>query len=182
MLIVLIGKTASGKTTIADFLSQNYGYKNIVTFTTRPIRKGEVDGYTYHFISEEEFDKKIDEGYFLEYKTYTVADGSIWYYGSLKQEFYNDEDSVIILTPDGYEDFLKFNIPHKSIYIYANMSTIKERLIKRGDNKAEAQRRMEHDNEDFKNLHEKVDHIVYNNSGYDINSVVEDVLNKIKRI
>ena len=179
MLIVLCGKTCSGKTTIADILSSDYGYKKIVTYTSRPPRQGEIDGYTYHFITDEEFHKKIKEGFFLEYKSYTVADGSIWFYGSPKEEFYNDENSVIILTPDGYEDFLKLNIPHKSIYIYANIDTIKERLISRGDDKAEAQRRIEHDNRDFKGLEYKVNDIVYNNKGEDINNVVSKIIEKI---
>ena len=179
MLIVLCGKTCSGKTTIADILSSDYGYKKIVTYTSRPPRQGEIDGYTYHFITDEEFHKKIKEGFFLEYKSYTVADGSIWFYGSPKEEFYNDENSVIILTPDGYEDFLKLNIPHKSIYIYANIDTIKERLISRGDDKAEAQRRIEHDNRDFKGLVYKVNDIVYYNKGEDINNVVSKIIEKI---
>ena len=181
MLIVLMGKTCSGKDSICKELVKR-GFHKITTHTTRPKRNGEVDGYTYHFISDEEFQKKIDEDFFLEYKSYTVADGSIWYYGSPRQEMYNDEDSVIILTPDGYDDFLKYNIPHKSIYIYANINTIKNRLIKRGDDKSEAQRRIEHDNEDFKDLQEKVDYIVYNNDGYNIDEVVKDVLDRIKRI
>lgn len=182
MLVVLIGKTASGKTTIADLLSQDYGYKKIITYTSRPMRDGEIDGYTYHFVSDEEFKEKINSDFFLEYKTYTVADGSVWYYGSPKQEFYNEKDSIIILTPDGYRDFLKFNIPHKSIYIYSNIDTIKKRLIARGDNKDEAERRVAHDIQDFKGVENEVDYIVYNNEGFSIDFVVEDVLKRIKGI
>ena len=178
MLIVLCGKTCSGKDTICQELVKK-GFSKIVTYTSRPPRQGEVNGYTYHFITDEEFHKKIKEGFFLEYKSYTVADGSVWYYGSPKEEFYSDENSVIILTPDGYEDFLKLNIPHKSIYIYANINTIKERLISRGDDKAEAQRRIEHDNQDFKGLEYKVNDIVYNNKGEDINNVVNKIIEKI---
>lgn len=181
MLIVLIGRTASGKTSISEKLMK-VGFHKVITYTTRPKRDGEINDFTYHFISDEEFKKKIDEDFFLEYKTYTVADGSKWYYGSPKDEFYSDEDSVIILTPDGYRDFMKFNIPHKSIYIYANLNTIRKRLIERGDNKGEAERRVEHDIIDFKGIENEVDYIIYNNYDSDINSVVDNILKKVKGI
>ena len=181
MIVVLIGKTASGKDTVCKELMKSDFHK-IVTYTTRPMREGEINGYTYHFISDEDFHKKVDEDFFLEYKSYTVADGSKWYYGSPKHEFYSDKDSIIILTPDGYRDFLKFNIPHKSIYIYSNIDTIKKRLIARGDDKAEAERRVAHDIKDFKGIENEVDYIVYNNEGSSIDFVVNDILKKIKGI
>lgn len=181
MLIVLIGKTASGKTSISEKLMK-VGFHKVITYTTRPKRDGEINDFTYHFISDEEFKKKINEDFFLEYKTYTVADGSVWYYGSPKEEFYNDKNSVIILTPDGYRDFLKFNIPHKSFYIYANIDTIRKRLVNRGDNKDEAERRIEHDIIDFKGVENEVNYIVYNNDNMDIDSVVNSILNILKRI
>ena len=181
MLIVLLGRSCSGKDTICNELTK-LEFHRIVTTTTRPMRDGEINGYTYNFVSDEEFQKKIDEDFFLEYKTYTVADGSVWYYGSPKQDFYSDKDSIVILTPDGYRDFLKFNIPHKSIYVYSNVDTIKKRLMARGDNKDEAERRVAHDIKDFKGIENEVDYIVYNNDGFDINLVVEEILKKIKGI
>ena len=53
MIIVLVGKTASGKTTVANELCKHHGYKRIVTYTTRPMRKNEVQDVDYHFISDE---------------------------------------------------------------------------------------------------------------------------------
>ena len=57
-MIFIAGKTCSGKTRIVSELCKKFGYKKIVTYTTRPIRDKEVDGVDYHFISEEEFEKK----------------------------------------------------------------------------------------------------------------------------
>ena len=67
-IIVLAGKSASGKNFAARKLEE-YGYKTIVTYTTRPTRKGEKQDITYHFISDEEFKQKIDEGFFAEWKS-----------------------------------------------------------------------------------------------------------------
>ena len=57
------------------------GYSRIVRYTTRPIRKGEKQGVTYHFITKEEFNQKIEEGFFAEYQSYNTEFG-IWYYGT----------------------------------------------------------------------------------------------------
>lgn len=93
-----------------------------------------------------------------------------------------DDKSVIILTPDGYRDVIN-NMEEKPIalYIYANNQTIKERLIKRGDNKEEAERRLLHDNEDFKGVENMVDRIIYNNSKNNIDDVVNTIIEYIEK-
>ena len=182
-MVIILGKTCSGKDTIVNNLIDLHGFKKIVTSTTRPMRKGEKQDVTYHFLSEEDFKQKIDEGYFVEYKTYDTEFGE-WYYGTSLEDLENaDDKSVIILTPDGYRDVVKklSNRP-TAIYIYANNATIKKRLLKRGDNPNEAQRRLEHDNEDFKCIENEVDRIVYNNDGTNINEVVQKILDFCKEM
>ena len=182
-MIILIGKTTSGKTSIVNKLISSHNFKKIVTFTSRPKRKGEKDRIDYHFITKEDFKQKIDEGFFAEWKSYVTVDG-VWYYGTALEDLENaEENSVIILTPDGFrevKDKLDKNIT--SIYIYANNQTIKKRLESRGDNKDEAKRRLEHDNEDFKGIENKVDRIIYNNDGTDFDEVVKKVLEVSKNL
>ena len=179
-MIVIIGKTASGKDTILNTLIKQYNYQKIITYTTRPIRKGETQDVTYHYISDEEFKQKINEEFFAEWKTYITTDG-LWYYGSSIDGYKNaDDKSIIILTPDGYRDVkdsLDFN--HKSFYIYANNATIKKRLLERGDKKEEAERRLIHDNDDFKHVVNEVDNIIYNNEKDNIEDVVSKLLSYI---
>ena len=176
-MIVIIGKTCSGKDTIVNKLISLHTYKRIVTYTNRPIRKGEKQDITYHYIPEEEFKQKIEDGFFAEYKSYDTEFGT-WYYGSALEDLEKaDDKSVIIFTPDGYRDIVeKLSNRPTAIYIYANNATIKKRLLKRGDDKNEAQRRLEHDNEDFKGIENEVDRIVYNNDGTDIDEVVSKIL------
>lgn len=182
MMIVLLGKTASGKDSIVKKLISLYGFKRIITYSSRPIRKGEIDGIDYYFVSKDEFKQKIDDGFFAEWKSYKTVD-SIWYYGTALKDLENAEDnSVIILTPDGFrevKDKLGDNIT--SIYIYTNNSTIKKRLIERGDETNEAERRLESDNKDFKGFENEVDKIVYNNDGTDINNVIEKILQFVEK-
>ena len=176
-MLVIIGKTASGKDRTVNKLTAKHGFKKIITYTNRPMRKGEKQDITYHYIPEEEFKQKIEDGFFAEYKSYDTEFGK-WYYGSSLEDLENaDDKSVIILTPDGYRDIVeKLSNRPTAIYIYANNATIKKRLLKRGDDKNEAQRRLEHDNEDFKGIENEVDRIVYNNDGIDIDEVVSKIL------
>lgn len=176
-MLIIIGKTCSGKDTIINELVQKYHYNKIFTYTTRPKREGENS--TYKFISNEEFRDKINDGFFMEYKTYESKNG-VWQYGSRKRDLCNaDDKSVVILTPAGYKDFLH-ELPkkmHKSIYIYVNNQTIKNRSIKRKDDKLEAERRLRHDNEAFKGTENIVNKIVYNNADDKFEVVMQVILN-----
>ncbi len=67
MLLIICGKMCSGKDTVVKRLI-NKGFKKVVTYTTRPKRRGETDGVDYHFISEGEFKRRIQDGFFLEYR------------------------------------------------------------------------------------------------------------------
>lgn len=180
-MIILLGKTSSGKDTILNHLITRYDYKKVITYTTRPMRDGEEQDATYHFISENDFKQKIENGFFAEWKTYNTEFG-IWFYGTALEDLANaDDKSIIILTPQGYLDIknkLFNNVV--SVYISANNETIKKRLLKRGDDKNEAQRRLEHDNKDFTDIENQVDKIIYNNEGTNIVDVVEQLLNVIK--
>ena len=180
-ILVLIGKTSSGKTLIKEKLIEKE-FTGITTFTSRPKRKGEKQDITYHFISEDDFKQKIEEGFFAEYKTYNTEFGK-WYYGSALEDLEKaDDKSVIILTPSGYRDIVeKLSNRPTAIYIYANNATIKKRLLKRGDDKNEAQRRLEHDNEDFKGIENEVDRIVYKNEGDNIDNVVQKIIDFIEK-
>ena len=118
-----------------------------------------------------------------EYKTYNTEFG-VWYYGTALVDLENaDDKSVIILTPDGYRDVVnKLSKKPISIYLYANNATIKKRLKKRGDDQKEAERRILHDNEDFKGIENEVDKIVYNNESDTIDGVIQKILKYVSEV
>jgi guanylate kinase len=81
-LLVLSAPSGGGKTTIARNLLRardDLGYS--VSATTRPIRAGECDGVDYHFLTREEFLRRVEAGEFLEWATYG---GNL--YGTLREE------------------------------------------------------------------------------------------------
>lgn len=180
-MICIVGKTCSGKDTIVNKLISLHDFKRIITYTTRPIRKGEKQDVNYHFITLDDFNKKVKEGFFAEWKSYMTVDG-VWFYGTALEDLENaDDNTVVILTPNGYRDIVhKMKNKPKCIYIYANNNTIQNRLVQRGDSKEEAARRLEHDNEDFKDFEYEADKIFYNNNGTDLNDVVDRIINFTK--
>ena len=68
LLIVLSSPSGAGKTTISRMLLEaDPEITMSVSATTRPKRPGEVDDVDYHFVSEDEFDRLIDSGEFVEW-------------------------------------------------------------------------------------------------------------------
>lgn len=67
LLFVLSGPSGAGKGTICDRLVADGKAKLSVSMTTRAVRGNEIPGVSYHFVSDEDFDKTIEEGGFLEY-------------------------------------------------------------------------------------------------------------------
>ena len=153
MLLVICGKMCSGKDTVVKRLI-NKGFKKIVTYTTRPKRKGETNGVDYHYISKEEFENKIKDGFFLEYRTYKVASGDIWYYGSAKQ------------------DILKIRPEQKKVIIL--------RAKRRGDKKPEITRRIEADGIDFSVMDIFAQKIIWNDEGTEVGDVVREILDYVE--
>ncbi len=81
-LLVLSSPSGGGKTTIAKSLLQardDLGYS--VSATTRPQRDGERDGVDYHFLTRDEFLRRVDAGEFLEWAAYAGNQ-----YGTLRSE------------------------------------------------------------------------------------------------
>lgn len=137
MFVLLSGTTCSGKTTIADTLTEKYGFMRIVTTTSRPKREGEIDGWHYHFVTQAEFDalKKADQ--FLE----TNKHGN-YEYGVGIDKFKTmpeNRNAVLIVEPNGYKKikrYLKANeIKYLGAFVDADIRSRLNRLIVRADQK-----------------------------------------------
>ena len=67
-VFVLTGTSGEGKSTLAKMLVERVdGLELAVSATTRPRRPGEEHGRDYWFLSEGEFDRKLEEGDFVEW-------------------------------------------------------------------------------------------------------------------
>ncbi len=81
VLLVISGFSGAGKGTIVKgILEKKKGYELSISATTRNPRDGEVDGQSYYFISNEEFEAMIENGDFLEWAKFVNN-----YYGTPKE-------------------------------------------------------------------------------------------------
>lgn len=155
-MIILVGESASGKSSIEKCLVEDYGFTKVVSYTTRKPRDNEVDGIDYNFISIEKFIELKEKGFFAE-----TAQYNDWYYGTAKEDCTNDK--VAVLTPHGMRQIKKINDIH-AICFYIKVPR-RDRLIKnlqRGDNIEESYRRNLSDVGQFDGIEDEVDYIIHN--------------------
>ena len=81
LMIVISGPAGSGKGTVNAHLLAREDFVYSVSATTRAPRPGEVDGVNYHFLSHEEFRRRIEADELLEYTEYCGN-----FYGTLRKE------------------------------------------------------------------------------------------------
>lgn len=122
--IILVGRAASGKTTLKDTLVKELGLRPEISYTTRHIREGEVDGIDYHFVTVYQFEQMIAEGKMLEYDKFNSN-----YYGTTLEEF--NECDVMIMTPAGIKHAERVRDICFIISLYTPQPIILDRLAAR---------------------------------------------------
>lgn len=152
-MIVIIGESASGKSSLAKKLSEKYGYKNVVTYTTRPMRSGEADGVDYYFVDEEQMQKMGDN-------LCLKADYRGWKYAADMRDF--TDDAVIVVTPSGLRELKRKGIDITSVYLNVPRRDRLIKILERGDDIEEAYRRSLSDVGQFDGVETEVDFVLSN--------------------
>lgn len=67
ILFVISAPSGAGKTTLCNALRQKPDFVWSVSCTTRSPRSGEVNGEDYHFLSRQDFERRLEDGEFLEH-------------------------------------------------------------------------------------------------------------------
>lgn len=123
-LYIFIGKSASGKTTVANIFEGSGRYTQLQSYTTRlPRYRGEIG---HIFISEEEFDALENLVAYTEYNGYR--------YGATAEQV--DNVDIYVIDIPGFETLLeKYNTKRPIVIIYfdASICTRIDRMIDRGD-------------------------------------------------
>ncbi len=192
ILIILTGKTASGKDTIMQKILQQFPQMDrIISTTSRPPRKEEKNGQDYNFISREDFKKKVENGDFLEYVEYG---GNL--YGTEKTEIKKvfKQDLIWRIDPSRagqIREFIKNAFGAKLadallqkvlvIYLTVDNQTILERLERRKISRDEIQSRMEQDSKFWESFKQNYDFVVENIPGR-LDETVDKVMQIINNI
>jgi len=162
-VVALIGKAGAGKDSIQKATCELHPlmFHPIVSCTTRPAREGEVEGVDYHFISLNEFTRKVLNGDMLE-----ATEFRDWFYGTTLDSLAKDKINIGVFNPAGVEALLED--PRLNVKVFEIVAPDKQRLMRYLNREeypdcAEMCRRYFTDEKDFADL----DFDRYNIENYD---------------
>jgi guanylate kinase len=138
-VFVITGPSGVGKGTLIEQLLERVPELELsVSATTREPRPGEVDGRDYHFLTPEEFGRRVEAGDFLEHATYSGNR-----YGTLRQEVERrlaEGRSVVLEIEVQGARQVRAAMPEAALIFIAPPSpaALRERLEGRGTDSADA--------------------------------------------
>lgn len=146
-IISVIGPAGAGKDTVARFLSIALGVKILCSFTTRPMREGEVNGREHYFVKE----CKTPRQDMLAYTEY----GGYEYWTELAQV---EDTAIYVIDEKGLLDICERfpDIELTNVYVAAKPETLKARGI--------AEERMQRDEYRVTMDINDFDYVITNNS------------------
>lgn len=142
MLVILSGVSGAGKDTIKkELIKRMDDVISLPSFTSRKPREGEEEGVQYHFVTKEEFEKKIKNDEFYEYDVHHEN-----YYGTSRKLMNEKISSGKIIVKDievnGTENLIKMlknDTKLVPIFLKVEKEELRKRLIERGDNLSDAE-------------------------------------------
>lgn len=176
-LIIVSAPSGSGKDTVVKKLMEKSTLPIWVSVsaTSREPRNGEIEGKDYYFLSKDDFKKKIDEGFFLEYAEYAGN-----YYGTpkkyIKEKLDQGIDVILIIEIQGAKK-VKEMLP-ESLLIFImppSLKTLVKRLKRRGTDSNE--KIIERFHTAYKEINEvtKYNYVV-------VNDILDDAVDKVDAI
>ena len=132
--IIISGTTCAGKGTVIEkLLAKDKNLALSISYTSRAKRDGEVDGVDYHFISHDEFEKRIQKGEFLEYAKVRYGE----YFGTAKKDVQKlletGKDVILEIDVQGAQQIKEMFPETILIFIMApSMNEVKRRIKARG--------------------------------------------------
>ena len=151
-LIIPMGKTSTGKDTIARYINERFGIQTVVSYTTRLIRENEVDGREHWFISESKMDEiEADKDNLLAY-TKNLKTGHR--YCATARDLDPSRSYIYILNPSAYLDMIRKHPDIETIVIFMDLPErqIRQRAMLRGDRRKDINKRLDGEREEFESF------------------------------
>ena len=131
-MIIVAAPSGAGKSSFVERISkEDSRLVDIITYTTRSMRRGETQGQPYHFVSSDEFQKLLSENFFVEHAKVHQN-----FYGTPGDQIEKawSEGKCVIMDVDvqGAETFRRKYPDSKSIFILPpSIDELRRRVIKR---------------------------------------------------
>ena len=124
-VIALIGKAGAGKDSIQKATCELHPlmFHSIVSCTTRPAREGEIEGVDYHYITLNEFTRKVLNGDMLE-----ATEFRDWFYGTTLDSLSKEKINIGVFNPAGVEALL--DDPRLDVIVFEVNAPDKQRLMR----------------------------------------------------
>lgn len=182
ILFLLVGEAGTGKDTILQKVVSSAPelFHEIVSYTTRPPREGEVDGVNYHFVSGDKFAEMIYNGDMLEASVFND-----WCYGTGKSSLVEDKINIGVFNPEGVNSILEMPFAETAtICVFRICTSDKQRLIRQlnrenNPNIEEIFRRYKTDKEDFDDLDFTYIKVI-NEEKDDLPDIVDQIIQKAR--
>lgn len=175
-IVLLVGKSGTGKSSICQYLENEYGLKEVKSYTNRPKRN---NGDTSHiFVNDEALNNVLSNGNIC---AYTEFNG--YKYCATNNQV--NTGDLYIVDPKGIEYFIKNYDGHKIpmvVQINAPLDVREDRMRLRGDSEEEIKSRIKHDETAFTNV-DNYTMKLYNNKikVTDIITIGDDIYNMFFR-
>ncbi len=104
-IFYLMGKSSSGKDTIFKALlaDKALGLKQIVPYTTRPIREGERNGVEYFFTDEAGVTQMQEQNRIIELRVYHTCHGDWKYFTAADDQINLEQGNYLVIgTPEAF--------------------------------------------------------------------------------
>jgi len=177
LIIVLHGPSGAGKDSVIDALRERTGIHRATSSTSRAPREDERDGNHYHFLTEEEFRRKIERGDFAE-SAVVYGDYKGLERAEVEGPLSRGEDVIIRTDVQGARTWrTKLD---GAVFVFLTVDdhdALKERLEKRGSETRESfERRSAELEEELADM-ENNDYVVHNRRGE-----LEEAVDELERI
>jgi guanylate kinase len=157
-LVCLVGPAGGGKTTLAERLigEEQGSITKSISVTSRPQRPNEVPGKSYHFVSRDEFNTRVQKGLFFEWEE---IHGNL--YGTLRDSLESaireGQDLLFDIDIRGARS-LEAAFPDSVVIVFIvppSFSLVTERIRARGDvSTEELNRRLETAREEYRMMYQ----------------------------
>lgn len=157
-LLCVMAESSAGKDTLVNRLCERTGYRQLISYSTRPKRDGE--GFTHIFVTEEDYQEMLEIGQVAAYTE--INDCKYW---CTVDQLYSTD--IYVIDPSGVDVLKRLNLPNLrivSVYINVPEAIREQRAKSRGDNMITYRNRSLSERQQFRDMKKNmaVDYVIPN--------------------